>query len=73
MADNLINWMERKYGKSLNLRDDTLREFRYDWTQGDILIEAEMAKLSKYVSIGFQRWSEYTKVIRGEITYDEFF
>ena len=72
-ADNLIDWLEKKYGKSLNLRNETLKEYRYDWTDSDILLEAEMSKLSKFVSLGLQKWADYTKLARGEINHDEFF
>ncbi|MDD8053327.1 MAG: hypothetical protein PHX90_04490 [Thermotogota bacterium] len=72
-ADNLINWLEKKYGESLRLREELSKEYRYDWTDGDILIEAEMAKMTNYVSIAFQKWPEYTKLVRGEMKADEFF
>lgn len=72
-ADNLINWLKEKYGESLNLREDLSKEYRYDWTYGDILIEAEMSKMANSVSIAFQKWPEYTKLVRGEMKADEFF
>jgi len=72
-ADNLINWIKKKYGESLNLREDLSKEYRYDWTDGDILIEAEMSKMVNSVSVAFQKWPEYTKLVRGEMKADEFF
>jgi len=72
-ADNLINWLKKKYGESLNLREDLSKEYRYDWTDGDILIEAEMSKMANSVSIAFQKWPEYTKLVRGEMKADDFF
>ncbi len=71
-ANNLINWLKNKYGESLNLREEMSKEYQYDWTDGDILIEAEMAKATDHVSLTFQKWPEYTKLVRGEMNADDF-
>ncbi|MDP2641283.1 MAG: hypothetical protein Q8P39_01930 [Candidatus Yanofskybacteria bacterium] len=72
-ADKLVEWIEKKYGKSLKLRDDTQSEYHYDWLIGDVLITANIVKLSSLGDITFENMPGYAKVIRGEITAEEFF
>lgn len=72
-ADKLVEWIEKKYGKSLKLRDDTQSEYYYDWLVGDVLITANIVKLSSLGDITFENMPGYAKVVRGEITPEEFF
>ena len=71
-AEGLINFLEQKYGKSLNLRDDMIREFKYDWMIGDIALLVEMSKVSKFVSMGFKKDVDFGKLHRGEIDITDF-
>ncbi|MEK7088893.1 MAG: hypothetical protein AAB913_02055 [Patescibacteria group bacterium] len=71
-ADKLIEWIEKKYGKSLKLRDDTSNEYCYDWLVGDVLITVDLVKLSGLADMTFENIPGYAKVVRGEISMDEF-
>ncbi len=71
-ADKLIEWIEKKYGKPLKLRDDTASENHYDWLVGDVLITVDMAKLSGLCDMRFENMPGYAKMVRGKISYDEF-
>ncbi|GEM_PF-6748551 len=71
-ADKLVEWIEKKYGKSLKLRDDTQKEYYYDWLIGDVLITVNIVKLSGLADMTFENMPGYAKVIRGEITAEEF-
>lgn len=71
-ADKLVEWIEKKYGKSLKLRDDTASENCYDWLVGDVLITVNIVKLSGLGDMTFENMPGYAKVVRGEISMDEF-
>ncbi|MDO8633463.1 MAG: hypothetical protein Q7K38_02885 [Candidatus Wildermuthbacteria bacterium] len=71
-ADKLVEWIEKKYGKSLKLRDDTAGEYYYDWLVGDILITVNIVKLSGLGDMTFESMPGYAKMVRGEIGVDEF-
>lgn len=71
-ADMLVGWIEKKYGKSLKLRDDTASENCYDWLVGDVLITVNIVKLSGLGDMTFENMPGYAKMVRGEISHDEF-
>ncbi|MCK4524922.1 MAG: hypothetical protein KAU07_00595 [Candidatus Andersenbacteria bacterium] len=60
-AEDLIKFLEQKCGKSLNLRDDMIREFKYDWMIGDIALLVEVSKISKFASMGFIKNVDFAK------------
>ncbi len=72
-ADKLVEWVEKKYGKSLNLRDDTSSEYHYDWLVNDIVIRVDIVKDSNLGDLTFENLHGYAKVVHGEISADEFF
>lgn len=72
-VDKLVGWIEKKYGQFLNLRDDTLNEYHYDWLVGDVGIVVDIVKSSGLGDMTFNNLHGYAKVIRGEISKDEFF
>jgi len=71
-ADKLVEWIEKKHGKSLKLRDDTANEYCYDWLVGDVLITVNIVKLSGLGDMTFENIPDYAKLVRGEISMDEF-
>lgn len=71
-ADKLVEWIKKKYGKSLKLRDDIQSEYYYDWIVGDVLVTVDIVKLSGLGDLTFESKPDYAKVIRGEITAEEF-
>jgi len=70
-ADKLVEWVEKKYGKSLKLRDNTASEYCYDWLAGDVLITVNIVKLSGLGDMTFENMPGYAKMVRGEISHDE--
>jgi len=62
-ATELVNWVEKKYGKSLNLRDETSDEYYYDWISGDVLITIDLVKSSGLADITLEKKPEYIKMI----------
>ena len=71
-ATGLIRFLEKKYGKFLNFRDDMIREFKYDWIVGDIMLSAELGKLIKMAGISFVKDIDFAKLHRGEIDITDF-
>lgn len=71
-ADELVGWIEKKYGKSLKLRNDTASEYYYDWLVGDVLITVNIVKPSGLGDMTFESMPGYAKMVRGEIGMDEF-
>lgn len=65
-ANNLTGWLIEKYGEPAKIRDETVEEFYYDWTVGDILISVDIVKNSKLGDVSFKKWPDYTKWIREE-------
>ena len=66
-AEGLIKFLEQKYGKYLNFQDDMIREFKYYWIIGDVILSVDVSKISKFASIGFDKNVDFAKLHRGEI------
>jgi hypothetical protein len=62
-ANNLISWLEKKFGTSLNLREHMINELQFDWIIEDVLVEAELVKLSKFAGFTLRKWPDYIKLV----------